>query len=248
MRLPLLALILLVSGCAAPSPSQAPAAEAPHDPVPLKLAPCDTIRMIFTVPASAASALLPPQFEVVLTGNDQVEVIFGGVACQGDGMRRAFLEIAAQPRNASWRDPNVTRHYFEPEVDAQPGDGAARALETVGALTGNATVAVTEGGMTVKASNFTHALTLTASPGAPGGADLAPGISREWSAARGGFAFFDSAYGGGAMRVGVATLAAGAGTPTAKLLGESQQGPAIELVGTTFAGARAGFQPDPLGR
>lgn len=249
----LLLLLPLLAGCAAEPATPPPQEDAPAAPreVALDLSDCLVLEAILPVPAQTVRPYVPDAFRLV-ESNGRANVVLGGFSCK-DVDASGIVAFQVEPLEESLRPEHVDRHFWRPEVDVPKDAPLAGAYAQVGAnvtLVEDVVLAFGLGGgsMRVQAENWTHRVTFAPSRGPPPADALVGGVAREWSAAEGGFSWFDSAWTspqGASFAAAVATFETGEGTPARALLGASGQAPAIFLTGVAYAEPKVGFVPAP---
>jgi len=237
--------LLVLAGCAAPAVDEDPRPLEPRR-IELAMSGCDIVELFVPVDAATARPHVPPGFALA-ESNGRLNVVFGASVCGGVG-GRAYIAIPVEPEDPALADPQVARHYWEPEHVLVQGDAFADAMAVLNATTTPGQLEVLavapRAGATVRGEGWEHVLA-SVGGAAPASAPVGiPGVFREWFAAEGGYGYLEAAFGASPVGGFAGTLRAGEGTPTRALVGaETAPLPGVAFHGVALEGAVAGFVP-----
>ena len=240
----------LLAGClGAPSPVPEPAeGKRAASVVPLELPACRVLEALADVDAALAREHVPEDFEPIVE-DGRVRVIFGATTCEGDGATRSFVAIGVRPIDPALEDPDVARHFWEPEHVVEGADAFAAAIAAFDPTIERASISLTTDApypaVAIRAENWSHGIE---SVGGVAPASIPEGtfagVFREWFAAGEGYGYLQAEYGAGPVGAFAGTLTTGEGTIARELFG-AESGPhaGVAMDGVAFVEAKVGFVP-----
>lgn len=247
MRARLLALALVLAGCASPD-EDAPATADPPLLVAVALEDCAILEALVRIDRAAAAAHVPPGFTLAPPEPDGSMLAVLGAAECATGGSRGFFGFGVVAKDAAVENETVDRHFWLVEHhvgEGEPyGDAVAPLVRDPSLARIDATASATAAGFTIETDGWTHVARSTPGNARDSLAGMFGGTFREWFAADGGYGYLEASFAPGDASGALPVLVEpGAGSPAHALMGGARPSAMVALQGAGYADARVGFVP-----